>query len=397
MPKTLLLIGYEYQGYHSPRGAALSRRVRQIAHSFAANGWNVTVIHKDCIDETKDKPFVKQKETPFINRIAVKATKGEYLGLDKIAPLRMLLTFYYLLYRGDRTYKWAKDVIRNHKSFNLATPDLIISCFTPRAPLLLGSFFTKLFGCKWIADFQDEVDQGNSNANKKLSYIWTRKILKRAHAIVQVSPEWAARDGRILGRKVEVIRHAVPADAPLPTTGLSSNIPYTIFYGGGINPEEQGLDVLEQVLSNFIGVELRILIAGHKNTFEYFNRVLGNTCTIEYAGWLNHADYKTIIANCHCVLIVPCSLATRQVVPSKFYEMLATKKTIWIVGNDSGAFNSIFSECNMPSIPLGNIQYQVAALQAALKGDFSFMFIPENCRKPLLTEKELFNSYMRFI
>jgi glycosyltransferase involved in cell wall biosynthesis len=397
MKRKLLLLAWEYQGYHSARGAALSRRIKQVANSFASNSWDVTVIHRDNIGETGTSDFIVKQESPNIKRIVVKAKEEEYGALD-FGVFRRFLTVYYLLFKGDRTYKWAADVIRNHEKFNLDSPDLIISFFTPRGPLYLGSFFSKKYQSKFIIDFQDEVDQGNSSLNKHLSYIWTRRIVKNATAIVHVSPEWAERDGEILNRKIETIRHAVSDWKDTPVTKVKNDDTFVIFYGGSIDEENQKLDVLKAVLIKAnLPEKVKFVISGHENTYRFFKETLGDKYVIESTGWLNATEYSQQINAADCILIIPWCNPTRMVIPSKFYEIAMSGKPIWIVGNDTGAFSTLLEEWQCPALKLNDIDFQVEALTKALGGDFGYMFDGEQCRGAIISEKDLYKFYLKLI
>ncbi len=121
------------------------KRPRQVAESFNTNGWDVTVIHKDQKNENIDKDYSVSFEENGVKRISVRLNK-DVSYINKYPLLRKIETLYYTTFYGDRTYKWATDVVNNFSSFNIAKPALIISFFTPRVPLYLGNYFSRKLG-----------------------------------------------------------------------------------------------------------------------------------------------------------------------------------------------------------------------------------------------------------
>lgn len=398
MKKQLLVLAWEYDGYHSLQGAALSRRVRQVAESFVNNAWRVTVIHKDQRGECGNDPFVIHTEPTGIRRIIVKSSENRF-NFNKIPMLRKIQTFYYVTFHGDRSNDWANNVIKHYNDFGVETPGLIISFFSPRGPLFLGNYLSAKLKVKWIADLQDNFDHGMSRLLKLENKFWTKNILKSAHAIVHVSTEWAARDGKMLGYKINVIRHAVPG---IDTHNTSQNKPsavFKIFYGGSLNEHDQSLAILKSVFKAFSKTPkpIELLIAGTRQTYNVFNRELGNMVNIINLGWLDKEAYKAQILNSDCSLVIPWSTQPRQVIPSKFYELCGFHHPIWIVGKDTGAFGYLLTEWQHPAIPFDQIDFQKNALLCAMNNDFSLMFQIDKCRGKYIKEGDLFEKYIGLI
>jgi hypothetical protein len=402
--KRLLLIAYEYHGYHSKGGAALSRRVKQVADSFNTNGWEITVIHKDQRNETENNSFCIKVQPEGIKRIVVKQSVSS-VGLFDMPVLSKLFSLYCLLYKGDRTYKWATDVIKNLEASGLSKPDLIISFFTPRSPLMLGKYFSEYFNVPWIADFQDEVDQGTLSTNRyftaltrSLSHIWMRKTLSSAAAIVQVSPEWAKTDGIILSRAVTCVRHAIghkKEDSNLYNENADSD--FQIFYGGSIELANQQLTVLNTVLTRVKpNRPVKLVVAGAENIYQIFRANLDHSIKIEYKGWLDAAAYNQCLLESHCCLIIPWSEKNRQVIPSKFYEV-CTLRPVWVVGRDSGAFKTLYNDWGCPLHQFGDVEFNISVLERAINNDYSLMFTLDKCERKPMTGKDLCQQYLRLL
>ena len=379
-------------------GAALSRRIRQVAEDFEKNGWQAIVIHRDQRGECGSAPFVVKTEPSGVQRIVVRSVKN-ISDSSKFALLIKLQTFYYVAFHGDRSYGWANNVIKYFGKFGITKPDLIISFFTPRAPLFLGHYFGAKLHTPWIADLQDNFDHGISGVLMPENKRWTKKILTTAHTVVHVSTEWAATDGKLLELDIKTIRHAVPDATAKTNTVKHHGQPFTIFYGGSLSEQDQSLYVLKKVINDIdiFPRQVELLIAGTTQTYESFRRALGDAIVIKNLGWLNKQEYNTQLVACDCSLVIPWSTPPRQVVPSKFYELCGYGKPIWIVGNDTGGFAYLFGEWKHTPTATANIGFQQKALLAAINGDYSLMFNMDNCAESYVKEDDLFKKYIELI
>ena len=404
MNNRLLIFALEYNGYHSKQGTALSKRARQIAESFTDNGWHVTVIHKDQVDECKNKDYVISSDNAGPTRIAVKCDRLFDSKLKNVI-LRKIETLYYILKKGDRSDMWAQKVIRFFPEFGLnIAPDYIISMYQPRAPLTLGDFFSKKLNVPWIADFQDDVLSGIPKKSKPLSAIWAKKVLRSAQSLTIVSPEWAASDGKILNRKLNVIRHAIPAKS-----GLQEHVSvpelikvhigrFKMFYAGSLDTKVQSLDILKTTLSHATsaGIPFTIFIAGNPSVYEDFKKALGPN-DIVYLGWLPKTEVESYMCHSDCNLLITCS-DNLICVPSKFYELCNYPRPIWIVGRDNGSsFKSLASEWQFQEILTGDPDFQKKAFIAASKGDFSNMFEMNNCKGEILRAEKIFPEFYKLM
>jgi hypothetical protein len=286
----------------------------------------------------------------------------------------------------------------------MARPDLIISFFTPRGPLVLGNYFSRKYNVPWIADLQDELDQGTLSTNKYfsslnsyLSHIWVRYTLSSANAVVQVSPEWAKADSKILRREVACVRHAVAVNTSVGLYNEDTSSCFKIFYGGSVELENQELKTLNEVLAGArLRKSVKLVIAGSEKTYSTFRSNITSEIEMEYAGWLDGEAYKERIREAHCCLIIPWSGMNRQAVPSKFYEV-CTLRPVWIVGKDSGAFTSLTKDCGHPAGNYGSVVFNIAALEKAINNDYSSMFTSDKCGIPLTSEDTLWQYYVRLL
>ncbi len=403
--KSLLLFALEYNGYNSVRGTALSKRARHLAESFTHNGWEVTVVHKDQVNECGDQPFLVDTTQKAIKRVSIKSSEN----IDKYEPnvfLRKVMTLSYVTFYGDRSYKWAKDAINYFSEYNKGKQHhLIISIFTPRAPLFLGKHFSKSLHIPWIADLQDDIFRGISKGTTFFSALWMKSVLKSAQAIVHVSPEWAEADARILGLNISTIRHGIPDIVAAKSE--SNNIPdliktssnsFNIFYGGSLAPKIQSTSILKKViqLAAEQQVEVKIFVAGQEAVSQHFRNELGAQHVVAL-GWLSQEQMNNYIFSCDCCLLIPLSTNQRIGIPSKFYEYCSYQKPIWIIGEDSGAFTSLLAEWKHPDILFGDPDFQLKALLAAVNENLNNFFNLKNCKGHPTMARDLYGEYAKLL
>lgn len=397
--KRLLIFAWEFFGYHSARGTALAKRPRQVAESFSNNGWDVIYIHKDHRDESGNEPFSVNTDIKGIRRIAIKSSKNTEVA-TKNSVIRKAETLYYVLRKGDRTIKWAIDVVNNFNSLGIdQKPDYIISFFTPRAPLFLGDHFSKILGVPWIADFQDPIYEGISRKTEPFCRKWTQKTTKSARKIVHISPKWGEWTASLLHREVSVIRHAIPKNEIAPPDTQVDEFKekygnsFNVFYGGSISEGIQSLEVLKSVIKacKEIGITVKILLAGNENAQNIFINGLGTDAVVRL-GWLPQDVMKNYIFNCDCTLVVPWS-KERIGIPSKLYELCSYPKPIWIIGNELGPFKTLLTEWQHPPIKTDDVLWQTDVVKAAVNGDFSKMFNVSSCKGKMIRDTDLFEQF----
>lgn len=397
--KQLLIFSWEYLGHHSVQGTALAKRPRQVAESFVKNGWQVILIHRDGTGECGDNSFTVNCEQSGVIRIPVKMVRS-YDDKGRNALVRKLSTLFYVAFRGDRSYRWAIDVIGNFDAISREVnvkPDQIISFYTPRGPLHLGNYFSKKLGVPWIADIQDPIAGGISGSSLAAATRWMRNTLKSAKAIVHISPEWAAIDSAQVNLKFDTIRHAIPRkiDPPTITDDVLKDYKdyFNIFYGGSMSAAIQSLDLLKKIIEYgaTVGIKVKVHLAGNDNAYRIFREGLGQEY-IHHLGWVSADLMNQYIFSCDCTAVIPWS-KVRIGIPSKFYELCSYPKPIWVIGYDLGAFDTLMDEWQHPKIQFGDFEFQKNTLLSAVKGDFNNMFNLSNCKGKYLLADDLCNKY----
>jgi hypothetical protein len=384
----LLLLSWENPSEPSRQGTALARRVKQVLDGLCQYDCSITLVHYDHNNEVLDGHYYYNFNTinqASVHRYAVSAQINE----DKNSVIRKLKTLCYSLTIGDRSGIWGVRSFRLLRN-KITKPDLILSFFTPRGPILLGFLFSKYFKSKWQVDFQDEFDHGLSSYLRWSTKLWTTQILKKAKLLTHVSPEWARRDGILLKKEFKVVRHAVNFNTPVLSL-TKDNLDYTILYYGSLDFVKQNPSVFFAAF-NSINSEAHSNIifsyAGQKSVFDTFLTYVEDTRKIKYLGWLNQEKLYEEINKSDCLLLLPWSAPGRQVVPSKMYEYASFSKPVLITGDDTGSMISLLKEWHHPNVVLRDADKVKCALKAILEGDDSRFFSKTKC-KNVMTENQL--------
>ncbi|MEQ8925269.1 MAG: hypothetical protein RLO81_05610 [Fulvivirga sp.] len=252
--------------------------------------------------------------------------------------IRKLFTLYYALFFGDISGLWGKNVAEYLLGSRIVKKgDSVISFFTPRGPIFAGYLIKNKIKCDWIVDFQDNHDIGQKY--KFLSRYWMKRVLKNADKCVHVSPEWAEKDGEKLGKSFMVIRHALPKKEHI--VSLFGEEEFTFFYYGGFNVDYQYHEFFFKYLND--NPETKFAYAGFEQVDQIFSSKLNSDQYI-YLGWLSSYELFDQLSRAKFVVVFGFTLASRSVVPSKLYELIALKIPIIIIGNDSGGIKDLENE-----------------------------------------------------
>jgi glycosyltransferase involved in cell wall biosynthesis len=403
-PRSVLIVAWEYPGVHSRQGAALSRRIGQLARGFASRNWRVSVVHQlhESSDPAADS-VVTERVGPdtVLERRAVTARRGDEKNQWRRGPLRRLATMWVAFRRGDSSGTWAEEVVSLARAGALQRPDLILGCFTPRGPLLAAERLHRFWGVPWIADLQDPSSEGSSRALRPIVAAWMRRVLRSAAMVVQVSPEWAASDARTLGRAVETQRHAIPAIPPLEheTVREGNGDEFVVLYAGSLDEQSQDLGPFMDALASLEArgeCAMRLCIAGSEAVWKKFAaaaEVRGLSRKLRWLGWLNDANLRLAAQSADCLLLIPWFLSERRGVPSKLYEYLAFGRPTLIAGRDSGGVTRALGEWHHPPVVADTAATIVDALRRACRGDFSGMLQRQRCVNSPLSEDAFVEWY----
>jgi glycosyltransferase involved in cell wall biosynthesis len=402
---SVLIVAWEFPRFHSRQGSALARRIGQIARGLARAGWRVSVVHPR---QTADDPaasnwVIEPVDGGELRRRAVGTANDASRALAWPSLFRKAATTWSAFRYGDRSGRWADDVVRLADDGALAPHSLVIGCFTPRGPLRAAASLHRMWNVPWIADLQDPWWEGSSRVLRPLVAWWMRRTLRSAASVTQVSPEWAAQDGGVLRRRVEVLRHAVPAieDPVTPTPLGEVKAPFQILYAGSLNEDCQNLDPLMDALKLLrtgrdSARRVLVQVAGSDSVWRKFADAAaarGISDSVESLGWLTEAQLARAVRAADALLLIPWFPAWRQGVPSKMFEYIAFAKPTLVAGIDSGGISSLLAEWGHPAVIASRPADIAEAIRAAVRGDTSLLVEGARCRNLPLSERALGARY----
>ncbi len=329
--RRVFLIGWEFPGFNTKQGTALAKRLGALHNGFRALGESVIIITKN---HHTDK-LEKHGEIYLVPGPGI--TTAHTFSL-----IRKISTFFYVLFFGDKSGIWGLRAFQYaSRQFGLQREDIVVSFFTPRGPVLAGYLLKKKYNVRWLVDFQDPFDEGLGSSLFSIGKFWFRKIVRRADACVHVSPEWAARDGRLLLKQFIAIRHSLPV---MPEVIRKSNISSSkkkLLYYGSFDAKFQYHNFFFNYIKEHDNCEF--LFAG-LDRFDHFFRGLQLGENYRYLGWLTQHQLVSAFERVDLMVIFSYSLQNHPIVPSKLYEIIAANLPCIIIGEDTGGIKSLEEE-----------------------------------------------------
>jgi glycosyltransferase involved in cell wall biosynthesis len=406
-PPRALLVAWDYPHAEHSTGAALARRVRQVARGFAARGWIVDVISRDHFAARSSAGSVRMLADDADGaKVRIHCVGGpDGKPAESIGVLRVVSSAWHALTMGDRTGRWARVAMSYMGHGSIRRPDIVIGFFTPRGPLLAAAWASRYWTTPWIADLQDEWSQGSGGWLRPFVRRWMRRTLAGAGKVIQVSPEWAAMDRRALGREVVVLRHALPTAAmTMVRDGRIPGDEVTLLYSGSLNVDEQNPRPLLEALRDIRAVSrnrtrFRLTIACTEASFATWRREadrVGVTDAIQWLGWLDAQQLENASHNASALVLIPLSTPERPGVPSKLFAYLATGRPVLIAGPDSGGLTSVFEEWGAPNVLCADASAVRRALEGLEVGDLRLLLRRSTLGRAPVDERELGETYVQW-
>ncbi|MEZ5050572.1 MAG: glycosyltransferase [Saprospiraceae bacterium] len=327
----IFLLSWEFPGYNTRGGTALSKRAGILYKGLTELGYNVVVITRN----HNDKDVLVNGSVYCLPGPGIHPK-----GRNSI--IRRIETLFLSFNLGDRSGRWGLKAYRFlSEKFSLNSDDVVISFFTPRGTVLAGYLIARRYNIRWIVDFQDTFDEGLSHYLIQIGKWWFKRKISLAHKCIHVSPEWASRDGVMLNKSFVTLRHCLPKSQDIIPGNNNTDDEISVFYFGSIDVNKQFhsffFDAIQEIK------KCKLYYAGDGSINEFFNSKLGNT-NYQFLGWLNPKDLRVQMQQMTFVIIFSYTLSSRMVVPSKLYEVISWNLPCVIVGEDSGGIRSLEKE-----------------------------------------------------
>jgi glycosyltransferase involved in cell wall biosynthesis len=232
--------------------------------------------------------------------------------------------------------------------------DALWATYRPVSSLWAGDAIARRNGLPWVADIRDSLEMSWNLANYKdlAALARARRILRRAAAVVEVTPEHADRDGPWLGRPCETITSGFDPNQwrdvlPLATATDRDNLRVVCIgkiYPGylTLGPALAGLSRLR---AEAPGARVRLIYYGRSHDVVREDAARhGLEDITECRGFVPPDELRAHLASAD-VLLLPTNQAGHSGVPGgKFYEYLAARRPILAVPGEDRFVTGVLHE-----------------------------------------------------
>lgn len=236
-----------------------------------------------------------------------------------------------------------RRVIRREK------PDLILSSSPPHSLQLGAGKLARMFNLPWIADLRDpwseafwEKDLNRIVPANRLNRAFEKKVLKKAQAVITVSPGLVNMFEKIASNRYQVIHNGfMEMNAPaLPSTR------FTILYIGTLSKfqdPEPLLVALQNLPATFQKkIHLRFIgrvFESHRERIEQITQI--------YSTFESYKPYKSMMNDARTAALLLKIQAQSgypdKSIGAKMYDYLAMRKPILVVGGKGGVIDDMVS------------------------------------------------------
>jgi glycosyltransferase involved in cell wall biosynthesis len=224
----------------------------------------------------------------------------------------------------------------------------------PSASLWAADRLGDRYGLPWVADIRDalELSWRLENYKELVVLARSRRIVRRASAVVEVTPEHAARDARWLRRPCQTITSGFDPGQwqdVTPIAGRSDGSNLEIVYAGRLWPGYRTLGPafagLSRLREREPGAAVRIVYYGRSDELVRRDaRRYGVEDITECRGFVSPDELRAHLASAD-VLLLPTNQAGQSGVPGgKFYEYLAARRPILAVPGEDRFVTGVLHE-----------------------------------------------------
>lgn len=248
--------------------------------------------------------------------------------------------------------KFALDLIRKD---DIAT---VITTGPPHSMHLIGRRIKKKSGVKWLADFRDPWSKWDVLAKLKTSDLamlahkhLESKVLKEADQVTTVSPRLA----KSLGCAQVLYNGVTPAH---DTGSLPDDNHFTIGYFGMLNelrnPSQLWL-LLDQMCRENTDFDrrLRIKIGGivSGSILDELSKLKKLKSKIDFIGYVPHEEVQKEYQKCDLLLLLLNKSSNSEwILPVKFFEYVAAKRSIICLGSKESDLGDILKTVSFAEI-----------------------------------------------
>ncbi|MHB1467661.1 MAG: glycosyltransferase [Solirubrobacteraceae bacterium] len=232
--------------------------------------------------------------------------------------------------------------------------DVLWATYRPLSSLWAGDAIARRNDLPWVADIRDSLEMSWNLANYKdlAALARARRILRRAAAVVEVTPEHADRDGRWLGIPCETITSGFDPNQwrdVLPLAATKDRDDLGVICIGKIYPSYRTLGPalagLSRLRAENPGARVRLIYYGRSHDVVREDAARHSVEDItECRGFVPPDELRAHLAAAG-VLLLPTNQAGHSGVPGgKLYEYLAARRPILAVPGDDRFVTGVLHE-----------------------------------------------------
>lgn len=253
---------------------------------------------------------------------------------------------------------WVNPSVKFLVSYLKQNPvEVVISTGPPHSMHLIALGLKKKIGIKWLADFRDPwtnidfydklmLTKSSDRKQKKLE----NEVLKNANTVSTVSWNWAEDFKRIAKREIEVVTNGFDED-DFTNTNVTLESGFMFHHIGAMNADRNPhkfWEALKEICDadKFFSDELKIKLTG-KTDIKVIESIKKNGLW-EKADKIDHLPHDKIVQALpkSPILLLPLNDTpnTRGIIPGKLFEYLASRRPIFVIGNELGDTARIINE-----------------------------------------------------
>jgi glycosyltransferase involved in cell wall biosynthesis len=245
---------------------------------------------------------------------------------------------------------WIRPSVRYlSKRLKKEPVDLIISTGPPHSMHMIALGVTRRTGIPWIADFRDPWTGIDFYEKLRLTPLanWIhhrqeRTVLRRASAVVTVSPYCVRHLEQLGGRKVQLITNGYD-DADFSGTCTLTKT-FTITHVGSINADRNPVMLwmaLDALLDEITGLkeslQVRIIGPADATVMHSLQQYPRLQKYVQFTDWVDHHEAIRQMRSSHLLLLlINDTPHTRGLLPGKMFEYMGARRPVLCIGTTDG-------------------------------------------------------------
>ena len=237
--------------------------------------------------------------------------------------------------------------LKARQIIKMKTIDCILTSSPPNSVHLLGYFLKWFTNISWVADFRDGWSEGNFQKEPTAFHKWVNRLLEKkcvryADRVIGVSNGLVAKliaKSEMPSTKFHMITNGFDAQDFSGIEPTAENQKYTISYCGALTPIaplDSFFEALAELLHTHpqLAADMCVNIAGGEvnSQIEHFIEKFNLKKVVKVLDYLSHGEAVMLMASSDLLLYPIAHWASRDFIPGKTFEYLASGRRILAIG-----------------------------------------------------------------